>query len=158
MGLFELDSINSNGIEVKQTTKNTFIPLRSFCFPEKQVRDNSYYVDEYGQIHRTNSTQSMSHENGYIDEYGQIIRTNNSNSSTHNSSNTSNTDTTNHSSSSPSSSPSNGMIKEKIIFTIMVSIGGLPMVLGAANGGGVYFVIACVAFFLAIRYIWRLDD
>ena len=69
MGLFELDSINSNGIEVKQTTKNTFIPLRSFCFPEKQVRDNSYYVDEYGQIHRTNSTQSMSHENGYIDEY-----------------------------------------------------------------------------------------
>ncbi len=45
MGLFELET---NGIEIKQSSQNSFMPLSSYCFLERQ------FIDEYGQIIRRN--------------------------------------------------------------------------------------------------------
>ena len=46
MGLFELDNDSMNGIEVKTTSNPNFSPLKSYCFPESQSNDSSYYIDE----------------------------------------------------------------------------------------------------------------
>ena len=80
MGIFDLDNDSLNGIEVKKTTKANFTPLKSYCFLERQSSDSSYYVDEYGQIHRERPSQNSSNNGAYVDEYGQIVRPNNSGS------------------------------------------------------------------------------
>lgn len=76
MGLFELDADSLNGIEVKKTTKPNFSPLKSYCFPEWQSNESSYYVDEYGQIYRKNASQSNDHNGAYVDGYGRNVRPN----------------------------------------------------------------------------------
>ena len=105
MGIFELDEDDLNGIEVKKTTNKIFKPIKSFCFPEC-----SYYVDEYGQIHRKNTNSSNVNNGMYVDEFGQIIRPNvpNGSSSTSSSSSSSSnsTSTSSRGSSSASSTPS----------------------------------------------------
>lgn len=103
MGLFELDADSLNGIEEK-TTKPNFTPLKSYCFPERQSNESSYYVDEYDQIHRKNASQSNDHNGAYVDEFGQIVRPNSpsrsSSSSTGTSSSSSSFSTSNYSSGS----------------------------------------------------------
>lgn len=79
MGLFELDADSLNGIEIKKTTNSNFIPLKSYCFPERQSNENSYYVNEYGQIQRRNISPNNNHNGSYVDEFGQIVRSTSSN-------------------------------------------------------------------------------
>lgn len=153
MGLFELDADSLNGIEVKKTTKPNFMPLKSYCFPERQSNESSYCVDEYGQIHRGNASQSNEHNGAYIDEFGQIVRPNRpSHSSPRSSSSTS----TSSSSSSPSSSNySSGddgwTIFWKIVGTIIVI--GLVIAIAASTKG--YGTPIALGGYYALRSIWN---
>ena len=150
MGIFDLDTNSLNGIEVKKTTKPNFTPLKSYCFPERQSSESSYYVDEYGQIHRKNPTQSNSNNGAYVDEYGQIVRPNNSSNS---SSTTSSSTNTNSSSSSPNYSSNDDGWETfwRIVGTIVV-IGIVIAII--AGTGGIATPIAFGAAY-ALRAIWK---
>lgn len=149
MGLFELDADSLNGIEVKKTTKPNFTPLKSYCFPERQSNESSYYVDEYGQIHRKNTSQRNDHNGAYVDEYGQIVRPNSPDSSSSSSSSTSSSS----SSSSPNYSSNNDgwetfwrVIGTIIIIAIVIAI--------IAGTGGIATPVAFGAAY-ALRAIWK---
>lgn len=149
MGLFELDADSLNGIEVKKTTKTNFTPLKSYCFPERQSNESSYYVDEYGQIHRKNTSQRNDHNGAYVDEYGQIVRPNSPDSSSSSSSSTSSSS----SSSSPNYSSNNDgwetfwrVIGTIIIIAIVIAI--------IAGTGGIATPVAFGAAY-ALRAIWK---
>lgn len=149
MGLFELDADGLDGIEVKNTTKSYFTPFKSFCFPEHQSNESSYYVDEYGQIHRKNQSQN----NGYVDEFGQIVR---STGYTHSSSDTSSSIHTSSSSSSSSSSnsTSNSDISGRIIGTILVLVIGIPILINVGFEG----FWGSVIFVVGSMIIWGIWD
>lgn len=150
MGLFELDADSLNGIEVKKTTKPNFTPLKSYCFPERQSNESSYYVDEYGQIHRRNSSQSNDHNGAYVDEFGQIVRPYNSGSDS--STNSSSTNTNTSSTGSTYSSNDDGWVTFwRVVGTIVVI--GIVIAIIAATGG----IATPVAFGAAyvLRAIWK---
>ncbi len=153
MGLFELDVDNLNGIEVKKTTQQNFTPLKSYCFPERQSNESSYYVDEYGQIHRRNSSQSNDHNGAYVDEFGQIVRPNSpSSSSSSSSSSTSTNSSSTSSSGSTYSSGSDGWTTFwRIIGTIIVI--GLVIAISAGTSG--YGTPIAVGGYYALRAIWN---
>lgn len=153
MGLFELDADSLNGIEVKKITKPNFTPLKSYCFPERQSNESSYYVDEYGQIHRRNSSQSNDHNGAYVDEFGQIVRPNSpSSSSSSSSSSTSTNSSSTSSSGSTYSSGSDGWTTFwRIIGTIIVI--GLVIAISAGTSG--YGTPIAVGGYYALRAIWN---
>ena len=150
MGIFDLDNDSLNGIEVKKTTKANFTPLKSYCFPERQSSNSSYYVDEYGQIHRERPSQNSSNNGAYVDEYGQIVRPNNSGNDS--STNTSSTNTNTSSTGSTYSSNDDGWDTFwRVVGTIVVI--GIVIAIIAATGG-----IATPAAFgaaYALRAIWK---
>lgn len=150
MGLFELNADSLNGIEVKKTTKQNFIPLKSYCFPERQSNESSYYVDEYGQMHRKNASQSNNHNGAYVDEFGQIVRPNSPNCSS--SSSTSTSPSSSSSSTSNYSSGSDGWTTFwRIIGTIIVI--GLVIAISAGTSG--YGTPIAVGGYYALRAIWN---
>lgn len=150
MGLFELDADSLKGIEVKKTTKPNFTPLKSYCFPERQSNESSYYVDEYGQIHRRNSSQSNDHNGAYVDEFGQIVRPNSPSSSSSSSTSTNSSSTS--SSGSTYSSGSDGWTTFwRIIGTIIVI--GLVIAISAGTNG--YGTPIAVGGYYALRAIWN---
>lgn len=153
MGLFELDADSLNGIEVKKTTKPNFTPLKSYCFPERQSNESSCYVDEYGQIHRKNASQSNNHNGAYVDEFGQIVRPNSpSRSSSSSSSSTSTSSSSSSSSTSNYSSGSDGWTTFwRIIGTIIVI--GLVIAISAGTSG--YGTPIAVGGYYALRAIWN---
>ena len=149
MGLFELDADSLNGIEVKKITKPNFTPLKSYCFPERQSNESSYYVDEYGQIHRRNSSQSNDHNGAYVDEFGQIVRPNNSGSDS--STNSSSTNTNTSSTGSTYSSNDDGWDTFwRVVGTIVVI--GIVIAIIAATGGIATPIAVGAAY--ALRAIW----
>ena len=81
MGLFNLPERALKGIEVKRSRNKVFKPFKTYPFPESQSNDESFYVDEYGQIHRKEKKRKKQNL-AYVDEYGQIVRPNNSGRST----------------------------------------------------------------------------
>ena len=149
MGLFELDADSLNGIEVKKTTKPNFTPLKSYCFPERQSNESSYYVDEYGQIHRKNTSQRNDHNGAYVDEYGQIVRPNSPDSSSSSSSSTSSSS----SSSSPNYSSNNDGWETfwRVIGTIIIIAIVIAIIAGTV---GIATPVAFGAAY-AIRAIWK---
>lgn len=148
MGLFDLGADGINGIEVKKVTKPNFTPLSSYCFPEKQDESGSYYVDEYGQIHRSSTTVN-NNQRAYVDEYGQIVRPNTNRSSS--SSSTSNSRNTTSSTSSNYSSSSNGWgTFWKIIGSIMIIVLVISIIAGT-NGYGTPIAYGG---YLALKAIW----
>lgn len=150
MGIFDLDNDSLNGIEVKKTTKANFTPLKSYCFPERQSNESSYYVDEYGQIHRRNSSQSNDHNGAYVDEFGQIVRPNSPSSSSSSSTSTNSSSTS--SSGSTYSSGSDGWTTFwRIIGTIIVI--GLVIAISAGTSG--YGTPIAVGGYYALRAIWN---
>lgn len=155
MGLFELDTESLNGIEIKITTKSSFIPIKSYCFPERQSNENSYCVDEFGQIHRR--SQDTNKNGSYIDEFGQIVRPNNSTPSS-----LSSTSTSGPSSSSSNNSPANDgeTNSGKIIGTIAVLIIGFVIAIAIADAGGGKWLTAIPIFvgYLILKAIWGWDD
>ena len=153
MRIFELDADSLNGIEVKKITKPNFTPLKSYCFPERQSNESSYYVDEYGQIHRRNSSQSNDHNGAYVDEFGQIVRPNSpSSSSSSSSSSTSTNSSSTSSSGSTYSSGSDGWTTFwRIIGTIIVI--GLVIAISAGTSG--YGTPIAVGGYYALRAIWN---
>lgn len=68
MGLFELET---NGIEIKQSSQTNFMPFASYCFSERQ------FIDEYGQIIRQNVSTNSS--------YSSLTSTNSNNQPSSNS-------------------------------------------------------------------------
>lgn len=162
MGLFELDADSLNGIEVKKTTKPNFTPLKSYCFPERQSNESSYYVDEYGQIHRRNSSQSNDHNGAYVDEFGQIVRPNSpSRSSSSSSSSTSTSSSSTSSSGSNYSSGSDGWTTFwRIIGTIIVVAIAAPIAVAIADSGGGKFLVAIPIMigYWILKAIWDWDD
>lgn len=142
MGLFELDADSLNGIEVKKITKTNFTPLKSYCFPERQSNKSSYYVDEYGQIHRGDTASSSSSSTS---------------PSFPNSSGSTNTSLSGLSSPSSSSSSSNSTSNSddldlvwRIIGTILVLAIGIPILINVGLDGfwgAVIFVVGgCILF------------
>lgn len=152
MGLFELDADSLNGIEVKKTTKPNFTPLKSYCFPERQSNESSYYVDEYGQIHRKNTSQRNDHNGAYVDEFGQIVRPNSPSRSSSSSSSSTSTSSSSSSSSPNYSSNNDGwetfwrVIGTIIIIAIVIAI--------IAGTGGIATPVAFGAAY-ALRAIWK---
>lgn len=141
MGLFELDTDSLNGIEVKKITKPNFTPLKSYCFPERQSNESSYYVDEYGQIHRRDASQSNEHNGAYVDEFGQIVRPNSQSRSS--SSSSSSTSTNSSSTSSSGSTDDDGWTTFwQIIGTIIVVAIAAPIAVAIAVSGGGKFLAA----------------
>lgn len=158
MGLFELDADSLNGIEIKKTTKSNFTPLKSYCFPERQSNENSYYVDEYGQIHRRNISPRNNHNGSYVDEFGQIVRPNSSSStSSNNSSNSTNSSSSN---SNNTASGEGWKIFFKVLGTIIVLAIGISIAIAIANAGGGKFLVAIpiVAVYWILKLIWGWDD
>lgn len=153
MGLFELDANSLDGIEVKKIAKPNFSPLKSYYFPERQTNESSYYVDEYGQIHRRASSQNNDHKGAYVDEFGQIVRPNSSGSSFSDTSSSTNSSSSSSSSSgSGYSSGSDGWTTFwRIIGTIMVI--GLVIAISAGTSG--YGTPIAVGGFYALRAIWN---
>lgn len=153
MGLFELDK---NGIEVKNTTNKIFKPIKSFYFPECQSNDTSYYIDEYGQIHRKATSSSGANNGSYIDEYGQIVRPNNPTSSTTSSSTSASSGTGSNSSPSSSSSSSNddNDILWRIIATIIVLVVGIFIIANVEEGFWGYAISTVVV--VVFYWIWDL--
>ena len=153
MGLFELDK---NGIEVKNTTNKIFKPIKSFYFPECQSNDTSYYIDEYGQIHRKATSSSGANNGSYIDEYGQIVRPNNPTSSTTSSSTSASSGTGSNSSPSSSSSSSNddNDILWRIIASIIVSVVGIFIIANVEEGFWGYAISTVVV--VVFYWIWDL--
>lgn len=156
MGLFELDADSLNGIEVKKTTKPNFTPLKAYRFPERQSNKSSYYVDEYGQIHRRGASQSNEHNGAYVDEFGQIVRPNSpSRSSSSSSSSTSTNSSSTSSSGSTDSSGSDGWTTFwRIIGTIIVI--GLVIAISAGTSG--YGTPIAIGGYFALRAIWNWND
>lgn len=148
MGLFELDTDGLNGIEVRESTKPNFTPFRSYCFPEHQSNDGSYYVDEYGQIHRETASQSNNNNGAYVDEFGQIVRPNTpSNSSSSASSSTSR--------SSPSTNYSSGSDGWAIFWKIIGTIIVIGIVIAISAGTSGYGTPIAVGGYYALRAIWN---
>lgn len=150
MGIFDLDNDSLNGIEVKKTTKANFTPLKSYCFLERQSSDSSYYVDEYGQIHRERPSQNSSNNGAYVDEYGQIVRPNNSGSDS--STNSSSTNTNTSSTGSTYSSNDDGWDTFWRVVGSIVVIGIVIAII--AGTGGIATPIAFGAAY-ALRAIWK---
>lgn len=144
MGLFELDNDSMNGIEVKTTSNPNFSPLKSYCFPESQSNDSSYYIDEYGQIHIKHANKNSSNKG--TDEYRQITSTN-----SHSPASGSSTRSGNSSPSSNNYSSSNGSTFFRIIGTIIV-IGLVILIIAGTNATGT--PIALGGYF-ALRAIWK---
>jgi len=153
MGLFELDADSLNGIEVKKTTKPNFTPLKSYCFPERQSNDSSYYVDEYGQIHRKNTSQRNDHNGAYVDEYGQIVRPNSPSRSS--SSSSSSTSTSSSSSSSSGSNYSSGNDGWTTFWRIIGTIIVIGLVIAISAGTSGYGTPIAVGGYYALRAIWN---
>lgn len=152
MGLFELDADSLNGIEVKKTTKPNFTPLKLYCFPERQSNESSYYVDEYGQIHRKNTSQRNDHNGVYVDEYGQIVRPNNTSRSSYSSSSSTSTSSSSSSSGSNYSSGSDGWTTFwKIIASIIIIVVAFAIT-AETNGYGTPIIFGGIA---ALRGIWK---
>ena len=151
LGLFELDVDSLRGIEVKKNTKSNYIPFKSYCFPERQSNESSYYVDEYGQIHRRNTGQSTNNNGAYVDEYGQIVRPNNSTSSLSSSTSSSSTPSSNNSSSSDGR-----MNFGKIIGTIVVLIIGFAIASAIADEW--IIAIPLIIGYWILKAIWDWDD
>ena len=149
MGLFELDK---NGIEVKNTTNKIFKPIKSFYFPECQSNDTSYYIDEYGQIHRKATSSSGANNGSYIDEYGQIVRPNNPTSSTTSSSTSASSGTGSNSSSSSSNDDND--ILWRIIATIIVLVVGIFIIANVEEGFWGYAISTVVV--VVFYWIWDL--
>lgn len=150
MGVFELDAYRLNGIDVKKTTKPNFTPLKSYCFPERQSNESSYYVNEYDQIHVRNASQSNDNNGAYVDEFGQIVRPNSPNCSS--SSSTSTSHSSSSSSASNYSSGSDGWITFwKIIGTIIV----IGLVIAISVGTSGYGTPIAVGAYCALRAIWE---
>lgn len=151
MGLFDLGADGINGIEVKKVTKSNFIPLRSYCFPEKKDESNSYYVDEYGQIHRNKTTEDNG-KNAYVDEYGQIVRSNTNTSSSSTTFSTSNSNNTTSSTNSNYSSSGDGWATFwKIIGSIIV----IGLVIAIAVGTNGYGIPIAYGGYLVLKAIWN---
>ena len=150
MGLFELDKVDLNGIEVKKTTNKIFKPIKSFCFPERQSNEKSSYVDEYGQIHRKNPNKNSSINGAYVDEYGQIVRPSNSGSG---SSITPSSTNTSGSSSSTNYSYNDDSWKTfwRVVGTIMVI--GLVIAISAGTNG--YGTPIAAGGYYVLRAIWK---
>lgn len=137
MGLFELDADSLNGIDVKKTTKHNFTPLKSYCFPERQSNESSYYVDEYGQIVRPNSP---------------------SRSSSSSSSSTSTSSSSTSSSGSNYTSGSDGWTTFwRIIGTIIVVAIAAPIAVAIADSGGGRFLVAIPIMigYCILKAIWN---
>lgn len=151
MGLFELDVDNLNGIEVKKTTQQNFTPLKSYCFPERQSNESSYYVDEYGQIHRKNANSNNGHNDAYVDEFGQIVRPNNPNRSSSSTSSSTNSS----SSSSPSTNYSSGSDGWTTFWKIIGTIIVIGIVIAISAGTSGYGTPIAVGGYYALRAIWN---
>ena len=150
MGLFELDADSLNGIEVKKTTKPNFTPLKSYCFPERQSNESSCYVDEFGQIHRRNASQSNDHNGAYVDEFGQSVRPNRSSGSSSSS--------TRYSSSSSGhnySSNKDGWETFCTFLRVIVTIVIIAIVIAIIVETGGIATPAAVGAFFALRAIWK---
>lgn len=144
MGLFELDSENLSGVEVKKATNKVFKPFESFSFPERQSNKSSYYVDEYGQIHRGDAASSSSSSTS---------------PSFPSSSGSTNTSSSGLSSPTPSSSSSNSTSNSdgwdifwRIIGTILVLAIGIPILINVGEGFWSY-VVGAVGYFI-LKSIW----
>ena len=144
MGLFELDSENLSGVEVKKATNKVFKPFESFSFPERQSNKSSYYVDEYGQIHRGDAASSSSSSTS---------------PSFPSSSGSTNTSSSGLSSPTPSSSSSNSTSNSdgwdifwRIIGTILVLVIGIPIIVNIGEGFWSY-VVGAVGYFI-LKSIW----
>lgn len=140
MGLFELDAESLNGIEVKKTATPNFTPLKSYCFPERQSTESSYYVDEYGQIHRKNANQNNDHNGAYVDEFGQIVRPHSPSRS---------------SSSSSSSSYSSGRDGWTTFWRIIGTIIVIGLVIAISAGTSGYGTPIAIGGYYALRAIWN---
>ena len=143
MGLFELDADNVNGIEVKKAKNKVFKPFKSFSFPERQSNKSSYYVDEYGQIHRGDAASSSSSSTS---------------PSFPSSSGSTNTSSSGLSSPTPSSSSSNSTSNSdgldifwRMIVTIIIV--GLVIVISVVTSG--YATPLAVGGYYALRAIWK---
>lgn len=141
MGLFELDK---NGIEVKNTTNKIFKPIKSFYFPECQSNDTSYYIDEYGQIHRKATSSSVPNNS--------TSSTASSSSSTSPTSTSSSTGSSTPSSSSSSSNDDNDMLW-RIIVTIVVLAIGIPVLVNVGLEGFWGYAVVVVSYFI-LGSIW----
>lgn len=143
MGLFELDADNVNGIEVKKAKNKVFKPFKSFSFPERQSNKSSYYIDEYGQIHRGKTTPSSSSSTlPSSPSYSGSINTSSSGLSS----------PTPSSSSSNSTSNSDGWdIFWRMIVTIIIV--GLVIVISVVTSG--YATPLAVGGYYALRAIWK---
>lgn len=144
MGLFELDAENLSGIEVKKATNKVFKPFESFSFPERQSNKSSYYVDEYGQIHRGDADSSSSSSTS---------------PSSPSSSGSTNTSSSGLSSPTPTSSSSNSTSSNddwdifwRIIGTILVLAIGIPILINVGEGFWSY-VVGAVGYFI-LKSIW----
>lgn len=142
LGIFEFDEI-----EIKQTNKQSWTPLTSFYFPEKH--DSSINIDEYGQVHLKNNTDTPKYK---IDEFGQIIRTEHENTSSNNSSQTSTSSSSgsNNSSNYSSSSDDGWNTFWKVIGTIIVV--GICIAIAAGTNG--YGTPVVVGGYYACKAIW----
>ena len=165
MGLFNLPERALKGIEVKRSRNKVFKPFKTYPFPESQSNDESFYVDEYGQIHRKEKKRKKQNL-AYVDEYGQIVRPNNSGRSTSsNSTRTSNstyrrstpsnpTNTTNSTNNSDNSSY--GDVFFRIFLTLIVLSIGIPLIIEADSEvvGGLIFIVGwCI-----LSWIWGEFD
>ena len=153
MGLFELDADNVNGIEVKKAKNKVFKPFKSFSFPERQSNKSSYYIDEYGQIHRKNTSQRNDHNGAYVDEYGQIVRPNSPSRSS--SSSSSSTSTSSSSSSSSGSNYSSGNDGWTTFWRIIGTIIVIGLVIAISAGTSGYGTPIAVGGYYALRAIWN---
>ena len=158
MGLFELAANDLDGIEVKKITKPNFTPLRSYCFSEKQKTEGSYYVDEFGQIHRRTTRENNNLDDAYVDEFGQIVRPNSniggSSSGTSSSYSTNSSASTTSSSSSSNSSNSDGWTMFRRIIGTIIVIGFVIAIVAWTNGYGTPIVYGG---YLLLKEIWDWD-
>lgn len=159
MGLFELDADSLNGIEIKKITKSNFIPLKSYCFPERQSNEISYYIDEYGQIHRRNISPNNNHNGSYVDEFESIDRPPNSISTSTSSNNCSNSTSSSSSTSNNTTSSEGWKIFFKILGTIIVLAIGFSIAFTIAEAGGERYLVAIplIAVSWILKLIWGRD-
>lgn len=158
MGLFLLPERGLNGIEVKKTTNKVFKPLKQFYFPESLSNEDSYSVDEYGQIHRKEKKKKKQ-EGAYVDEYGQIVRPNaqrsRSSSTTTRSAYTNSSTSSNVSSNNSSNSNDDG-ITGKVCVTLIVLAIVIPIVVDMLDTE--WCILPIFVAYLVLKWIWGWDD
>ena len=125
MDLFELDA---DGIEVKNILDQNFTPIRSYHFIEAPQEQNSYHIDEYGQIHR----------DYYVESEIQDTQVTNNNSRF-------------------TSNDENWSIFLKILGTIIVLAIAITIAIALTDSGGSRYIILGVIYgaYLLISYIWE---